>query len=250
MLERFTLSLPGLVPQERTVTVCLPEGYADDPGARYPVRYFCDGQSGFVDEDASFGKSWGMAAYMRQTGVPVIAVGLESSPVGDNRLVEYSPFTHGTEDLGIIAGRGRTTLSLLCDAVKPCIDGRYRTLPGRENTAVVGSSMGGLMALYAATHRSDVFSAAAALSPSLWVHPGKARRMIERGDYPPHTLIYMDYGSEEMGNHRDNWRALTETVHTLLVHDCDLTFRIVPGGDHSEASWQERVPVFMSCLGF
>lgn len=249
MLERFTLPFPG-DPDERRVFVCLPEGYDDEPDARYPVLYFFDGQNIFRDEDAAFGTSWDMAGYMAETGTPVIAVGLESSPVGDNRLIEYSPFSHGTEDLGLIRGRGRTTLSFLCDVLKPVIDERYRTLPGRDSTIVAGSSMGGLMALYAVTHRSDVFSAAAALSPSLWVHPGKAHRMIEQGDYPPHTLIYMDYGSEEMGNHRDNWRALTETVHTLLVHDCDLTFRIVPGGDHSEASWRTRIPVFMSCLGF
>ena len=107
-----------------------------------------------------------------------------------------------------------------------------------------------LMSLFAATHYSEVFGAAACLSPSLWVHPEKSRRMIRTGGFPPHTLIYMDYGAEEMANHPDNYRALTGAARELLARDCDLTFRIVPGGTHSEASWAQCVPVFLRCLGF
>jgi len=63
------------------------------------------------------------------------------------------------------------------------------------------------------------------------------------------TCIYMDYGREEMGNHLDTARALAEVNQSLLLKHVDLTFRIVPGGTHCEASWEKQIPIFMECLG-
>ena len=110
--------------------------------------------------------------------------------------------------------------------------------------------MGGLMSLYAATAFNDVFGRAACLSPSLWLAPAKARRFIRQAEISPDTLIYMDYGGEEMANHASNLSALTTCSSALLQKGVDLTFRIVPGGTHSEASWARQIPVFMKCLGF
>ncbi len=245
MLKRFVLKNPS-TGETRPAFVWLPAGYSGSR-RRYPVLYMFDGHNLFSDEDAAFGKSWGLADYMERTGTPLIIAALAP---GEDRMAEYSPFTHESGELGPVHGLGRSTLSLYTDVFKPLVDRRWRTLPGRETTFVAGSSMGGLMSLYAATNRSDVFSAACCLSPSLWVHPGKVLRLIRRGDFPPHTMIYLDYGALEMDNHEDNWRALTGAALALLERECDLTFRIVPGGDHSEASWETRVPVFMKCLGF
>ncbi len=230
------------------MTVCLPENYGDDQEARYPVLYLFDGQNVFFDEEAAFGISWGLADFLQRTNLPLIAVGIDND--GEDRLSEYSPFVSETEDLGRIRPKGQLLLSFLADKLKPSIDKRYRTIPDREATFLCGSSMGGLMALYGVTHRADVFCAAACLSPSLWIHPDRSLSMIDNGDFPPHTLVYMDYGAEEMSNHKDNWRSLTAAAKHLLIRDCDLTFRIVPGGNHSEASWRERLPVMFTCLGF
>ena len=59
----------------------------------------------------------------------------------------------------------------------------------------------------------------------------------------------MDYGSLELANHEPNVRALSATAQLLLDKRVDLTFRIVPGGNHSEASWERQIPIFMECLG-
>lgn len=248
MIEHRYFTIPGLrARKKRRVTIALPQEI-DDPEARFPVMYFFDGQNVFFDGEAAFGESWGLAEFLEETNLPLIAVGIDND--AKNRLSEYSPFPNDTEDLGPIRPRGPVLLSWMADTLKPAIDSLYPTIPDREATFVCGSSMGGLMALYAVTHRADVFGAAACLSPSLWIHADRSLSMIDNGDYPPHTLVYMDYGAEEMSNHDDNWRALTTGCRHLLARDCDLTFRIVPGGTHSEASWKSRLPAMFTCLGF
>ncbi len=250
MLHTWELSIPSLSPRiKRRVSVYLPLAYEEDPNARFPVLYMFDGQNVFLDDEASFGRSWGMFDYMNFTGTPLIIAAVSCNPVGNNRLCEYSPFTHEEPELGLIEGRGRKMMDWLVHSFKPQIDRRFRTIPDRECTLIAGSSMGGLMSLYAATHYNDTFASAACLSPSLWVDPRKVRRMLQTAHVSPDTVIYLDYGAEEMGNHEATRDILLSTCQSLYTRGVNLTFRIVPGGTHSEDSWRERVPVFMQCLG-
>ena len=153
------------------------------------------------------------------------------------------------DTMGKIRGKGRVYMNWLVGTLKPYIDENYRTLPDRLNTIIAGSSMGGLMAMYGATVYNHVFQRAACLSPSLWVAPGKMLEIIARAHVRRDTCIYMDYGSEEIFNHAANAEALISTSHLLLTKRVNLAFRIVPGGDHSEASWERQIPIFMDCLG-
>ena len=137
----------------------------------------------------------------------------------------------------------------LVKELKPYIDANFRTMPDREHTAIAGSSMGGLMSLYAATVYNKVFSKAACLSPSLWTNPPQLLELVQKAKIAPDTTIYMDYGSEEMGNHEANKQALMDMNHLLLEKNVNLAFRIIPGGNHSEASWEKQIPIFMDCLG-
>ena len=86
-------------------------------------------------------------------------------------------------------------------------------------------------------------------TPSLWVSPGKVLEMVARARIKNDTCIYMDYGALEMYNHVSNAEALISTNHLLLTKRVNLAFRIVPGGTHSEASWERQIPIFMDCLG-
>jgi len=250
MIIKWELTIPQLSgDQVRRAYVYLPESYDRDPERRYPVMFFFDGHNVFFDEDATFGTSWGMNEYMEGSGKELILVGIECNREGNGRLEEYSPFTFENSELGRIKGRGKQYMHWLIKELKPYIDENFRTLPDREHTLIAGSSMGGLMALYAVTTFNQVFQRAACLSPSLWVAPGKMLEMIARAHIRRDTCIYLDYGEKEMFNHAANAEALFSTGHLLMTKRVNLTFRIVPGGSHCEASWAKQVPIFMECLG-
>ena len=249
MVKQWMVKVPALSgDMERRAYIYLPESYETQTDRYYPVMYMFDGHNVFFDEDATFGKSWGMAKFMDETRKELIIVGIECNHEGNCRLQEYSPVTFENSTLGKIKGRGNTYMNWLTKTMKPYIDAHYRTLPDRKNTIICGSSMGGLMALYGACVYNHVFQRAACLSPSLWVAPGKVLEMVARAHIRRDTCIYMDYGSEEMFNHAANAEALISTSHLLLTKRVNLALRIVPGGSHCEAAWERQIPIFMDCL--
>ena len=249
MLKKWDVTIPALTGDApRTAYIYLPEYYDDDPNRRFPVMYMCDGQNVFLDSDATYGKSWGMYDFMQWTRKPLIIVAVECNRFGE-RFNEYTPVTYENREHGFIKSKGKAYMNWLLNDLKPYIDANYRTLPDRKNTIIAGSSMGGLMALYGAAVYNHVFQRAACLSPSLWVAPGKVLEIVARSHIRNDTCIYMDYGSEEMFNHAANAEALISTSHLLLTKRVNLAFRIVPGGGHGEASWEQQIPIFMECLG-
>ena len=250
MVQKWLVTIPKLSGDaQRRVYLYLPESYKKDPQKRYPVMYMFDGHNVFFDEDATYGKSWGMNTYMQESDKELIIVAVECNHDGNGRIAEYSPFNYENSEIGKIKGKASIYMNWLIKELKPYIDAKYRTLPDRLNTIICGSSMGGLMALYGATVYNHVFQRGACLSPSLWVSPGKVLEVVARAHIRRDTCIYMDYGSEEMFNHAANAEALISTSHLLLTKRVNLALRIVPGGTHSEASWEKQIPVFMDCLG-
>ena len=128
------------------------------------------------------------------------------------------------------------------------IDRRYRTLPDRQHTWISGSSMGGLMSVYAVLAYNQVFGKAAALSPSLWLAAAQVERLVKTAQFDPDTVLYMDYGSRELG-YRDNMQKQFRRVSGLLLdRRMNLTCRIIPGGNHNEASWERQIPFFLQTL--
>lgn len=250
MVKIWDVTLPALTGDKpRRAYLYLPDYYDADETRRYPVMYMFDGHNVFFDSHATYGKSWGMNSYMSWTRAPLIIVAVECNHEGTGRLEEYSPMDFENATLGKIHAKGRLYMDWMVEELKPYIDSQYRTLPDREHTVICGSSMGGLMALYGATEYNHVFQRAACLSPSLWVSPGKVLEMVARADIRNDTCIYMDYGSKEIFNHASNAEALISVAHLLLTKRVNLAFRIVPGGTHSEASWEQQIPIFMDCLG-
>ena len=250
MIEKWGIPVtPVTGMQPRTVYVYLPRAAEEDPQARFPVLYMFDGHNVFFDEDATYGKSWGMGEYLDETETPLIVVAVDCNhrpPHG--RLSEYSPFTFSEPGFGRVIGRGRKFMDWLCGTLKPLIDERYPTLPGRETTWIAGSSMGGLMSLYAVTAYNDVFSRAAALSPSVWLVRERMAPLIRKTEFAPGTVVYMDYGSREMGNHQGMLHCFADAALALMERGVHVTSRIVPNGDHCEACWEEQIPFFMRIL--
>ena len=177
----------------------------------------------------------------------MVAVECSHDP-NNGRLSEYSPYTFYEPNLGHVTGRGQITMDWMVNTLKPEIDRRYRTLPDRGHTFIAGSSMGGLMTLYAVLEYNRVFSRAAALSPSLWVAPDRIARLVRGADVTPDTVLYMDYGSHELGSHEVMAWQFGRIAEQLLGRGILLTCRLVPNGDHCEASWERQIPFFLGTL--
>jgi len=250
MIEKWKITIPALTGKvRRNAYVYVPEEAELFPDMRFPVLYMFDGHNVFFDKDATYGKSWGMAEFMDATEAPMIIAAVECNHSPNNgRLSEYSPYTFRDWHFGHVVGRGRTTMEWMVNTFKPYIDKHYPTIPDREHTFIGGSSMGGLMSLYAVTEYNHVFSRAAALSPSVWVAPRRLDQLLSRTQFAPGTVVYMDYGSEEIANHPGILKVFSRVAERLMEQGVMLNCRIVPGGQHCEASWEEQIPFFMETL--
>ncbi len=244
------VTLPHLTGKEkRRAYIYVPDEARENPDARYPVLYMFDGHNVFFDSHATYGKSWGMLEFLKNENVPLIVAAVECNHHPDNgRLSEYSPFTFSDDRFGFVKGRGKRTMEWFTKVFKPMVDANFPTLPDRKYTFISGSSMGGLMTIYALTRYNHIFSRGAALSPSLWVNTSKLEKMIRKTDFAPDTVLYMDYGSEEFGWKADMMKGYNKISSAFTESGVMLTSRIIPGGTHTEASWQQQIPYFMHIL--
>lgn len=126
---------------------------------------------------------------------------------------------------------------------KPFIDRNFRTLPDREHTFIGGSSMGGLMSLYALLQYNDTFSRAAALSPSIWVSPEKLSGLVGRAKLEPGTVLYMDYGSREMGNHDGMRCGFAEMCAKVMTRGIHLTSASCPAAPTAKPVGKNSCPL-------
>lgn len=230
----------------RDLVVWLPPGYGRGR-RRHPVVYFQDGQNLFDPRTAFQGRTWRAgetaARLVRARRItPPILVGVGHA--GADRLHEYAPVPDQWTDEGGARVRSRALAKrytrFLAAEVKPFIDSLYLTLPGPRTTAVAGSSMGGLAALYAALWHPRVFGAAAALSPSLWWGDRAALRDFAALRKKPDLRLWLDTGTAE-----PNWEVARLFRDTLTGRGWrlgrDLAYREVPGAGHDEAAWGARL---------
>ena len=249
MIIKDTITIPALsgkVP--RRIYIYLPPEY-DNSLESYPVMYMFDGHNVFFDEDATYGKSWGMEEYLERENPSIIIVAVECNHKGNRRLCEYSPWNFRDKRFGSVNGVGTIYMDWLVKELKPEIDSSFRTKPEQEHTSICGSSMGGLMTIYALTAYNEVFSKGAALSPSLWCCSQKMQTLIRTTDFAPDTILYMDYGSKEIEASPRMLPILEKTASIFFQKGVCASLRIVPGGEHCEASWEQQIPIFMRCLG-
>ncbi|MCM1546025.1 MAG: alpha/beta hydrolase-fold protein [Clostridiales bacterium] len=248
MVIREQVVIPSLTGEkERCSYVYLPVGYGEIKERRYPVLYMFDGHNLFTDEEATFGKCWGLEKFLDENKVPLIVAAVECNHEGNCRLSEYSPVDfdfHGQK----VKGRGKRYMDWLVTSFKPTVDENYRTLPDRANTFIAGSSMGGLMTLYALSKYGKYFSRGAALSPSLWVQNGNVPSFIANASFKNDTVLFTDYGSKEFKNHSPQRELFGETFRILCAKGVAVTARIVLGGTHCEASWEKEIPYFLRTL--
>ena len=150
----------------RMLHIYLPDDLEE--GERLPVLYMFDGHNLFYDEDATYGVSWGLKDYLEKHDNRLMVVGLECNHEGNERLSEFSPYSFEDYTFGYVEGKGIALIDWMINELKPYIDEKYPTKPGRSHTYVGGSSMGGLMSLYIILKHSDVFSKAVCVSCHLY----------------------------------------------------------------------------------
>ena len=229
---------------DRTLHIYLPDDVNDDE--RFDVIYMFDGHNLFLDDDATYGTSWGLKDIFMKKNARLIVVGLECNHEGDQRLFEFSPYDFKDKDYGSINGHGKELFWWMIDELIPYIDSRYPTLKGRDHTAIGGSSMGGLMALYGAIAHSDVYGKALVVSPHI-IHVMKDILCdIKSHDISDDTTIYLSFGSEEMRSKRA-LASYTDDVFKIqrALNVSRLLLHIFKGHDHSEKSWRTEVPVWL-----
>lgn len=217
----------------RDVDVYLPASYSS--GVRYPVVYMKDGQN-LSDPATAFAGTWDLEATIDRLawrGIEAIIVGVHNA--GRDRLAEYSPFPdprHG-------GGEADEYLEFLVDTLKPRIDRMFRTRRDRDSTAILGSSMGGLVSLYAYFRHPSVFGRAGVMSPSIWFGRGAVLDFIQAARVPPRGRVSLDVGTAEgAGTLRDVRRLGRLLVRKGFTRDRRAKSR--SGGGRSAKASAER----------
>lgn len=173
----------------RDLIVWLPRFYDFNEKQDYPVLYLNDGQDLFDPNTAEGGRDWGVDEAVERLISddliePMIIVGISST---DNRLYEYSPLQEG-----------EAYMEFLVNRVKPLIDRRYRTRPGRENTLVGGAAMGGLIAFATGWRYPEIFGGVISLSPAFQLE-GRMDELPwfeEQGDEFRRVFFYLYNGAQ------------------------------------------------------
>ena len=250
-------AFPSQFVAARDIDVWCPPGYAENPDQRYPVIYMFDGQNLFDPALSYAGVTWGIAETLTRlidknfTGA--IVVGMWNS--GKDRVFYYMPqkpleAPAAAELKAAFVNRHNgkpasdQTLRFMVDELKPFIDATYRTLPDQSNTIMMGSSMGGLISLYALTEYPAVFGKAGCLSTH-W--PIGGNLLV---DYfgaalprPGKHKLYFDFGTVGLDAtyepYQQRMDTLLQAVGYVQGQDC-LTLKF-EGADHSEQAWKARL---------
>ena len=242
--------------KNRPLHIYLPDGY-EQSTERYPVVYFFDGHNLFFDEDATYGKSWGLKEFLDNWSKPIIIVGIQCGLEGDERLSEYLPYPAENGPFAKYEPLGDATLKWIIEEIKPVIDRDFRTWPFRECTGIAGSSMGGIMALYGAVHYNQWISKAACVSTAMGFCMSHVMKDMMEQYMDPDTRIYLSWGTKEAWglqdtDHEDttsmsywNNKAVADKVRES---DARVKMECQVGGHHCEADWEKLIPSFMNFL--
>ena len=262
--------------QARNVGVWLPQNYS--PKKKYAVLYMHDGQMLF-DSTTTFNKTeWGvdecLTKLMREGKIKnTIVVGIWNTK--ENRHQEYFPqkpyeslSKKEKENVGVSLKKigmsaeftpsSDNYLKFIVEELKPFIDSTYSTLIDKENTFIAGSSMGGLISMYAVCEYPNVFGGAACLSTH-W--PGTFE--VENNPIPEifynyltnnlpkpnQNKFYFDYGTLELDAlYPPLQKKVDEIMRQKGFTEKNWITKFFPGKDHSEKSWKERLNIPLEFL--
>jgi enterochelin esterase-like enzyme len=229
--KNFTIE--GLKP--RDIIVWLPPNYERESDKRYPVLYMHDAQNIFDPRTSSTFIDWQVDetadSLIRKGEIePIIIVGMNNT---DDRSSEYSD-----------TPLGHLYMKFIVEKVKPFVDSEYRTLTEAKNTAVAGSSMGGLISMMCAWEHPEVFSKAACFSPAFKIgNINYVKNILEYSGKKKELTLYIDNGGIDLDARL--LPGVSEMVNALekkgFSKDEDLFVYIDKTATHNEAAWAKRV---------
>ncbi len=249
-------NFPSKLVVSRTIDVWLPPGYWQGD-ARYPVLYVQDGQNAFDPATSFGGVDWGIDETMTRLIAekrirPAIVVAIWNSPM---RFQEYMPRKALNNDSVIFTGRpsgevvpgpsqSDAYVRFLGSELKPFIDRTYRTKPRRDDTFLMGSSMGGLISLYAISELPGLFGGAACLSTHWPAGRGAMVEYLQRNvpKADDHRL-YFDHGTATLDSLYAPYQVRVDAILRNAKYRDEEHFmtRVFEGADHSERAWRVRV---------
>jgi len=252
--------------RKRTIRIYLPKSYFTSE-KKYPVLYMHDGQNLFYPSDATYKKSWRIHETLDKLAEAdskfewiVVGIDSNSKTLGESRVVEYS--CHSTYKKNNhytckkrfkrkgLGGEGEAYLEFIVKTLMPYINDKYKTKTEFENTAMMGSSMGGLISLFASIKYPDIFSKIGALSTAVWFNEKEIKEALKQCRINPNTRFYLDVGArEEAANRKRGFgynkylRQSCEIAEILKtrINENKLKFIIDKKGKHDENAWAIRV---------
>lgn len=263
----------------RTIDILVPDEYPGYPDRRYPVLYMHDGQMLFDSSETWNHQEWAvdeaLSQYFKKTGKSCIVVGIHNA--GEKRYAEYFPkkpfdmlSREGKEKIALLAEKQVSRqmgesgpvsdlyLQFLAKELKPMIDEAFRTKKEPSSTFICGSSMGGLISLYALCELPQVFGAAACLSthwPGIfddYQNPVPAAFMKYLSEKAPSSSthrIYMDCGTTGLDSLYPKYHEQAEKILKSKAYSGKkLKSRIVQGAGHNEQAWKARMPEVLEFL--
>lgn len=226
--------------RERTIRIYLPAGYATS-NKKYPVLYMHDGQNIFTG-NTSFAGSWLVDSTAKTFPVnkQAIIVGIDNS--GKYRMAEYNAY-----ESKYAKPEGDAYADFIVKTLKPYIDSVYRTKKEAKHTAIAGSSMGGLISMYAAVKYPDVFGTAGVFSPSFWIAP-QLYKLVEDTKMNTKQKYFLSCGDKE----EDEVDYVNKMDSILIKKGFKLKNvpapLVIKGGKHNEAQWKASFKTFYAWL--
>lgn len=235
-----TLSNDFFMPQlgrNRRIRLFLPSNYVDTSGD-YPVLYMHDGQNLFSASE-SFAGEWevdeALINFEDEGYNGAIVVAIDNG--GSYRIDEYTPWAN--PDYG--GGDGDAYIEFIVNTLKPYVDENYRTLSNRENTGIMGSSLGGLISHYGGMKYQNVFSKVGVFSPSYWFTSDIYDFTAAQG-HSADMKFYFLAGGQESASLQQDVNTMIETMEGNGFSESETHFKFVANGQHSEWFWAQEFP--------
>ncbi len=231
-VSSFNIDAPQLK-MIKKIWVYLPKNYTISD-KKYPVIYMHDGQNLFDNKTASYGE-WNVDETLDSINAQVIIIGIEHG--GEKRIDELTPYKN--EKYG--GGNADNYLDFIVTTLKPYVDKTYRTKTNAHNTALFGSSLGGLVSFYGALKYPNVFGKIGCFSPAFWINRKEISTLMENTKSYK-TKVYFLCGDKE-GSDDDMVNDLKRIEYLVNTKRCECQKLnkkvIVKGGQHNEKLWGE-----------